>query len=332
VNATAAAITPEFRFDSHRGSADATATISQFTGGGWSSQGALSASVFAPQAERLFFELAGFSGGSYHSDGTRTGEALVNGRVHFSRSQAGGFAGAGVGTTWNDTGWRRMLLGELGAWARYGPGTGQITINPVSVDDTTRYVDSQLSLEGSQQQFDFSALAGFRSGSRLPADLRGPRSWASVSATRWFSPAWGLVAAAGTYPVDPSQGFPGGRFISLAVRLATVRRTAIPAQVPAAKADRSPGNDFKVVKEDGRTVLRFRAPSADSVEVSGDFTQWVPVKLERSADGWWTTSVRAEPGTYQMNLRVDGGPWIVPSGMLTMKDEFGGETGILVIE
>jgi hypothetical protein len=68
------------------------------------------------------------------------------------------------------------------------------------------------------------------------------------------------------------------------------------------------------------------------VEVSGDFTQWAPVSLERASDGWWTTSVRADPGTYQMNLRVDGGQWMVPPGMLTMKDEFGGVTGLLVVE
>jgi hypothetical protein len=29
---------------------------------------------------------------------------------------------------------------------------------------------------------------------------------------------------------------------------------------------------------------------------------------------------------------VDGGRWMVPPGMLTMKDEVGGETGLLVIE
>jgi hypothetical protein len=66
--------------------------------------------------------------------------------------------------------------------------------------------------------------------------------------------------------------------------------------------------------------------------MTGDFTQWAPVNLQRLNDGWWGAPVPIEPGTYQMNLRIDGGPWRVPAGMLSMKDEFGGVTGLLVIE
>jgi hypothetical protein len=36
-------------------------------------------------------------------------------------------------------------------------------------------------------------------------------------------------------------------------------------------------------------------------------------------------------GKYQMNIRIDGGPWIVPPGVLSMLDEFGGSVGLLVV-
>jgi hypothetical protein len=39
-----------------------------------------------------------------------------------------------------------------------------------------------------------------------------------------------------------------------------------------------------------------------------------------------------KPGKYQMNLRIDGGNWLVPPGLLSMSDEFGGTVGLLVIE
>jgi hypothetical protein len=39
-----------------------------------------------------------------------------------------------------------------------------------------------------------------------------------------------------------------------------------------------------------------------------------------------------KPGKYQMNLRLDGGPWIAPPSLLTMADEFGGRVGLLVID
>jgi len=31
-------------------------------------------------------------------------------------------------------------------------------------------------------------------------------------------------------------------------------------------------------------------------------------------------------------LRIDGGAWIVPPGLLSMVDEFGGPVGLLVVE
>lgn len=341
ISTTAAAITPDFRFDSPRTSVEAVGTASQFTGGGWSSQGSLATSLFAPTPGRVFLELAGFAGGSYHQDGTRTGEAIVNGRVHFSAGNAGVFGGGGVGSTWNVAGWRRILLGEAGVWGRYGPANGVLTVSPVSVDDTTRYVDGQLSLGSSLDRFDLSALAGYRWGSRLPSDLTGTRSWASLSATGWLTPTWGVVAAGGTYPVDPTQGFPGGRFVSLSIRLASRRRNTAPLQnfglnsaQPSATGNDLPSTDGLQVSRDaaGRTLFRVHAPSAKRVEISGDFNQWTPADLEPAGQGWWTGVITASPGTYQMNLRIDGGAWIVPSGMLSVTDEFGGVTGVLVVE
>jgi hypothetical protein len=33
-----------------------------------------------------------------------------------------------------------------------------------------------------------------------------------------------------------------------------------------------------------------------------------------------------------MNVRINGGEWTVPPGMLSMRDEFGGTVGLLVIQ
>jgi hypothetical protein len=341
VNATAAAVTPDFRYDTQRASVEGVGTLSQFASGGWSSQGSLATSVFAPTTGRLFFELAGFAGGSYHHDGTRTGEAIADGKVHFSEGNYGAFGGGGIGTTWSVAGWRRILLGEAGVWGRQGPTNGLLTVSPVSVDDTTRYADGQISLGSSVSRFDLSVLAGYRWGSRLPADLTGTKGWASFSATGWLTPVWGVVAAAGTYPVDPTQGFPGGRFVSLSVRLASHRNNSAPLQnfglksgpATASEAEPEPIDQFRVRRDaQGRTVLRIHAPSAKRVEIAGDFNQWVPTNLEPAPAGWWTVALELPPGNYQMNFRLDGGTWLVPPGMLSMKDEFGGVTGLLVIE
>jgi 1,4-alpha-glucan branching enzyme len=79
-------------------------------------------------------------------------------------------------------------------------------------------------------------------------------------------------------------------------------------------------------------VLRIYAPAARTVEITGDFTHWQAVQLTRGSDGWWSVTRAMAPGTYQMNLRIDGGRWLAPPGLLTTSDEFGGTIGILTIE
>lgn len=78
--------------------------------------------------------------------------------------------------------------------------------------------------------------------------------------------------------------------------------------------------------------MRVIAPGARTVEISGDFNGWSPMLLQSTGDGFWTGRLRLAPGKYEMNLRIDGGPWIVPPGLLPLKDEFGGSVGLLILE
>ena len=44
-----------------------------------------------------------------------------------------------------------------------------------------------------------------------------------------------------------------------------------------------------------------------------------------------SSSLPLSPGMHQINVRVDGGPWIAPPGVPTMRDGFNGEVGLVVI-
>ena len=339
VNATAAALTPDLRIDWSQGTAEALGTISQFGGGGWSAQGNLSASLFTPKSRGFFGELTGSAGGSTHQDATRTGESLAHARIHFARSTGGVFVGGGGGTTWDGSGWRRVLLGEIGAWADFPVATTLLRVSPASVDDSAKYVDGQLSLTRTRERLDVSALAATRWGSRLPFDPTGTRTWASIAITAWATPVLGIVGAGGTYPVDPTQGFPGGRFVSLGIRLASGRRNAATSVESESRPTEVPGNPFPAAdafvaeaRPQGAVLLRVHAPSATRVEINGDFTGWTPVDLGQAGGGWWTQTVSIAPGKYEMNLRINGGSWIVPPGLLELRDEFGGSAGLLVVE
>jgi 1,4-alpha-glucan branching enzyme len=94
-----------------------------------------------------------------------------------------------------------------------------------------------------------------------------------------------------------------------------------------------PRKGFEVRRIDARTrELRVRAPSASTVEVMGDFTEWRPVSLHSEQNGWWTVQLTVNPGIHELNVRIDGGPWTVPQGLPRKSDEFGSSVGVLVIQ
>ncbi len=336
----AATVTPHLVADWGSTYVDLYGTYSQFTSGGWSTQGSLSASRFIPTSRGFLGEISAFVGGSTHNDGTRTGEAIANGRLHLTRATGEVFLGLGAGRTWDATAWRSVLLGEVGGSIGSGPRSALITISPTIVNDSIKYTDTQASLSWKSDAVDLGALLGFRLGDQLTTLSANAKSWASVSGVLWLTPRMGVAVGGGSYPVDPTQGFPGGRFVSLSLRFGQRRPTQPPndqssQQSPAVMAPEIvPAASGLLVSRGGGDLvtLQVNVPGAQLVEINGDFTNWIPVPLVPAAGDRWSVSVRIKRGKYQMNMRVDGGQWIVPPGLLSMADEFGGTVGLLVIE
>ena len=337
VNTGIAAVSPHALFDWGTAIAEASGTFSQFLSGGSSTQGALSASLFSGLHRGLIGEVGGFAGGSTHSGGTRTGEVLGNLRFHYPLGSNEIFAGVGAGRTSFGNGSQRILLGEVGLSTQLRDFDATLTVSPVSLD-SIKYGDSQLSLSWTRRNFDFEALLGFRVGDQFTDLGATARAWGSLSAVAWVKPHIAAVLSGGTYPIDPTQGFPGGRFLSASIRLARgndhnpgiKRGEAAPGALP----DEAPIVQGFSWEKSGRgdVILRASAPRARTVEVTGDFTKWIPVQLSGENGGWWSIRLPLAPGKYQMNLRVNGGSWIVPPGLLSMADEFGGTVGLLVVE
>jgi hypothetical protein len=335
-------LSPALRLDWSRATISAFANISRLGNGGSSIDGLVSPSVFTPSAGPIVGEFAGSFGGSSHHDGTRTGQYLALGRMHLMTAGAGAYLGADVGRTWDGSVWRNVRQGEAGAWLERGGATWLATVTPVAVEDSIRYTDIQTALRYPMDLLDVGATIGARAGSVGPAIGGSARVWGNLSVVAWLQPRLALVASAGAYPVDLTQGYPGGRFVSLALRVAarepraSERHAAASpnAVTDAADETRSAGaTAFELRTTNGtQRVLRVHAPSARSVELNGDFTLWNAVSLVRENDGWWTISRPIGPGTHQMNIRIDGGAWLTPPGLLTTADEFGGVVGILVVE
>ena len=331
-------VSPLLRVDWPRARLNGSGTYAQLAGSGWSTQGLIDLSLFTPSAGVLSGELEASTGGSAHWDGTRTGQSIATGRLHVDAAAAGIWLGAGAGLTWNGFDWGGTTLGDAGAWVRVGDGTIAATTAPTRVGDTLRYIDTQVAAHWKAARVEVAALAGVRVGDRVLALERSGRSWGGLSVTTWLTPRVAIVAALGTYPVDLTQGFPGGRYATLNLRLSSGRS---PREPPVSEADAWPLGETPSVTSppslellaapNGARVLRLQAPGARDVEIMGDFSDWKPARLTGGAAGLWTLGLPLRPGIYQAVVRVDGGTWTVPGGLLTLTDEFGGAVGLLVV-
>ena len=337
VDAAAATLSPALSLTWSRASADVAGTLSQFDTGNWAVQGSLGAAVFVPAGRRLAGELAGSAGGSAHEDGERTGQGLAIGRAHFMKNTAGLWVGAGAGRVWDGDLWQGLRHVEGGGWVSFAGATALATVSPTAVGDTIRYTDAQLFVRWQLSRVELGGSAGWRSGSRLPTYGGGGTTWGNANAAVWVTSRIALVASGGSYPVDLTQGFPGGRYASLGLRLASRARTPESgwtgrgARELAATRVGVTGFGANAVAG-GQHTLRVRATSARMVEISGDFTGWQATRLAPAGNGWWSLTLPIAAGTHQVSIRVDGGEWVAPPGLVTVSDEFGGEAGLLLID
>ena len=355
VTASALTVTPAASMSADRGALDAYASYSQLRAGGWTSQGSLRGSAFTPVARAMLGELYGSVGGSAHDDGTRTGELLAMLRGHALTVHRGASLGVGAGRTWDGVAWRNLIEGELGFWSRIGEDVlMNATFRPTVVDDSVRYTDSEISAQWSGSRVELAASAGARAGRRSRGTTASAGTWGSFNIVAWLTSTLALTGGVGSYPVDLTQGFPGGRFVSFALRLAVGRvepqgqsvspvpaapeiATATATVTTTARGDDRPSrlvDDFTVGISTGAAhslSIRVHAPSARSVEINADFTDWVPVNMVAMPDGWWMVTLPVRSGTHQVNVRADRGSWEVPPTLPMLRDEFGGSVGLLVV-
>lgn len=317
--------------------------------GSWTGQANVGGSLFTPRIASLMGEIAGYAKGSANGDGTHTGSFSGMARAHLLNDLAGVWIGGGGGRVWDGALWRNLIQGEAGAWANIPHGTMTAFVSPSKLGDTIKYTDAQGTLSVLRDRIGIDLNAGFRTGSSLPIVGGDSKAWGSASGALWVTSTIAIVASGGTYPVNFGEGFPGGRFISAGIRIGRMpgaqsandralekSNGAVPVSdvlpTPDGIPATSPQPMLQVTsKMPGRTALHVLLPSASSVEITGDFTNWEPVALSRNADGSWGTTLALQPGLYEMNIRIDGGPWLSPPGIPSKRDEFGQSVGVLII-
>jgi hypothetical protein len=153
------------------------------------------------------------------------------------------------------------------------------------------------------------------------------RSGWELSGIWWVAPSVGVVGATGHSLPQFGLSLPGGRFGTVGLRLAVGAKSAM-AATPRRSADVPSATPTLAVA--GRRLTVRWAP-ARNAEVMGDFTDWQARRLTPLGEGRWELPVALSPGVHHLNVRFDGGPWLVPSGAFTVDDGFGGQVGLVVV-
>jgi hypothetical protein len=153
-------------------------------------------------------------------------------------------------------------------------------------------------------------------------------TWGRATATVAMGSRLSFVGSFGTAPARAWMGVPGARFATLGVRLAPAALSR-----PAPPPHMLPAPDRFAIRplERGMYAVTITVPAARTVEISGDFNSWRPVALRETRPDRWEATLALAPGTYHVNMRVNGAAWIAPPGLSATNDDFNGTVGLLVV-
>ncbi|MCC6316855.1 MAG: hypothetical protein IT361_04110 [Gemmatimonadaceae bacterium] len=333
------------------GSLVANGLLSLFDDGRWSMQGLLAGSRFsAPMApggifRRWFSDLRGEL--ALNSSATAQQGFMptlqVNGevRLHLTARDHAVRGGAALARTFDGVGWRSTVIGEAGGWWRVKPGTVlHATTRPMQLQFGDLLGDTEGGVSWVRGRSEYDVSLGVRLGE---AD-KATSGWGTFTATWPLRAGLYGTASIGSYPVDLIQGLPGGRYVALALRLPGGRfpslRSSPPPRIVPIAPERpelpttepltlviGPALDSLEIRE-----IRVWAPGVREVELLADFVDWIPVPLVRQPNGEWRGYYYVRAGLHRLNLRLDRREMAVPRNLATVRDDFSGTVGVVVVK
>lgn len=330
-------VTPMLRYDGPSIAAAAQGTYLLFESGNSIVQGTAAGAWLPAVSDVIRPEFAGSAGISSYTEAPTAGHLLGRLRFHVSGTDRGAWLGGALGRSFfGDTSHAASELGT-GAWLALAD-VGLAAAAAYSRAADTTYVDLTANAHWRLPRLELDALVG----ARALSDGGGEGAFGEVSARVSLYGPVDLLLSAGRYPSDPVRGTLAGRFASAGIRLTArpsrprpsaalvdlLRRepraaeTMTPPAIPALDVEPATA---------GFRVVRVRVAGARMVELAADFTDWEPVSLRPVGGNAWETVLPLPAGAHRVNVRVDGGPWIVPRGTRAEQDEYGGMVGVVVV-
>lgn len=330
--------TPMLRLDGRAYTVAAQGSYVVFESGSRILQGTAAGGWLTPRFGPLRGELSASAGVTGYEEYPSYGHVLGRGKLHLVGDGIGAWVSGATGSSFFGSVWDGATEFAVGAWAVTPEFGGGVTLTHSRLLDTT-FTDV---VAGGRWRTLVAELDGSL-GIRASAVGSGEGMYGDIGARFRLSSRFTILASGGRYPADPVRGVLAASYASLGLRFDFIptRRTplaslsaALSRVVPTA-ADRS-GSDAPALAVEpssaGFALIRVSAPGASRVELMGDFTDWEPLTLSRARPGTFEILLRLAPGSYRLNVRLDGGQWIVPTGVRAEGDDFGQEVGIVLVQ
>jgi hypothetical protein len=356
---------PFARFDHARFSVDGRWMMFGAEGQRIDGVGSAAATYYSPSLSGFQLSVGGFATRDLLNETFAVSKFGTDARLSFKTARSGVWVGREISRDNKSTPISSAPVGSAGAWRQWGNTVATVSLSsfggreqvrttssrkvpnplwtaaPQSVRDTLQDSITVAVSDSSQQRrgwndAEFSLNWGvgrlaFRGvvGARVLTARQPNEVWGQLQGTYSLANDIALVASGGVHPSAAAYGVSRARYMQLGVRIApsALLKPRLPSGVrPAAVA-------FEVANADrGRRTLRIRVPSARTVELSGDFTGWKPITLQRGDDDRWEATLPIPPGMHRIAIRVDGDAWTPPPGVTTVADEFQGTVGVIVVK
>ncbi len=326
-------VSPTLQYDSPSLSLGAAGSYVVFESGNRILQGLAAGAWRTRLRGRFRAELSGAAGINVYEDYPGYGHLLGRARLHLSGSRSGGWLGGAVGQSYLGSGSATPFEFELGGWMVHSGIAASLVAKRTWIADTA-YLDVVGTGRWRDDDIEVNGSLGFRAWS----DGGGGGVYGEMHVQ---VPIWNqitAVVAGGRYPSDPVRGVIAANYVSAGVRITAFSSPTTPATNEFLRESERPERlrtgEARITVElstPGNRTLRVEAPGVQSVELSGDFTDWEPVSLTRGEGASWEMTIRVSPGVHRFNIRLNGGPWAVPKGVRAEEDDYGGRVGVLVI-
>ena len=260
-------------------------------------------------------------------------------RQRFAIGDGGLWAGGSLAQTKRDDFAAHATLVEAGGWYRInGNVTASGSLARRRTDDAplmfasgtflTRVAnsydltDASLAARIESGRFSLDAAQFWRSGAGATVVNQSAVFWTAG----WeLNPRFAVAVSGGRQLSDPSRGSPDVTLYSVVLRYS--RRTT-----PSDIAGTSITSSARLLPTPDGTLLTIVVSAPDSVivEIAGSFSGWDPVPMTKTPSGW-QMQVILKPGRYRVAIRYDGGAWRAPGNLGRVKDDFDGESGIIIV-